>query len=181
MIAVYTITNTVNGKFYLGSSVQIGDRWKAHLTHLEQNRHHSQAMQRAWNKYGSEAFHFTVVKVFKSEEGLREFEQHCLDTLPCHYNTSKKATFPSWEGRKHKPESIEKMRAAAVGRKMHPNCVAALKERAHTPQANVNRAAAVAKTLKAKQAEGHTQKPAALKGWETRRRNMSLRTEKLAF
>ncbi len=58
---VYKITNTVTGKCYIGSSVNIKSRWQQHKGNLGKNRHHAKHLQHSWNKYGKDAFIFEIV------------------------------------------------------------------------------------------------------------------------
>ncbi len=55
---IYYIINTVNGKRYVGETIQYEIRQKTHLRLLKQGKHHSEKLQRAWNKYGEDAFIF---------------------------------------------------------------------------------------------------------------------------
>jgi group I intron endonuclease len=59
---VYSITNMVNNKVYIGSSVDIYGRWVTHELHLNKNIHHNSYLQRAWNKYGKDNFKFKVIE-----------------------------------------------------------------------------------------------------------------------
>jgi group I intron endonuclease len=93
---IYKITNTVNGKYYLGSSDNIKNRWKSHLYSLRHNKHHSIHLQRAWNKYGEKNFIFELVEEV-DKNVLLEREQYHLDTLTpwddnVGYNVSKSAS-----------------------------------------------------------------------------------------
>lgn len=63
---VYAITNVLNGKVYIGSSVDIYSRWSAHRSSLRKNAHHSAALQRAWVKYGEDSFRFEIVEIVES-------------------------------------------------------------------------------------------------------------------
>lgn len=49
---IYYITNTINGKFYVGSSKNIKKRWARHIRDLNNNNHHNIYLQRSCNKYG---------------------------------------------------------------------------------------------------------------------------------
>ena len=49
---IYQIRNLVNGKIYVGSSVNLETRKTPHYWELENNRHNNQHLQRAYNKYG---------------------------------------------------------------------------------------------------------------------------------
>lgn len=62
MIGIYKITNAVNGKVYVGSSVYINNRWKHHKYKLRKNKHGNQHLQRSWNKYGEDKFVFEVIE-----------------------------------------------------------------------------------------------------------------------
>lgn len=93
MPGIYKIVNTKNGKFYLGSSARLPERWEQHRSWLEsKNRdHHSVALQRAWDKYGGDIFEFKVVERC-SEPYLKDLEQEYLNREECHYNISRQAS-----------------------------------------------------------------------------------------
>jgi len=93
---IYKIVNRVNGKYYLGSSVNIKKRWKTHRCDLRHNRHHCIHLQRAWNKYGEKSFIFEIVEEV-NKKILLEKEQYHLDTytpwnVKVGYNMSKSAS-----------------------------------------------------------------------------------------
>ena len=74
MIGIYCITNTVNQKKYVGQSRDIEKRWRAHRTLLNANKHDNQHLQYTWNKYGKNAFEFSVLEVFDNDETLNDAE-----------------------------------------------------------------------------------------------------------
>ena len=82
---IYKIINKINGKYYVGSSVNIKDypnnRWSRHIADLNANRHHNDYLQRAWNKYGKDAFEFIIIENYngKCEKELLLIEQKYLD------------------------------------------------------------------------------------------------------
>lgn len=80
---VYCITNTTNGKVYIGSTVNLDRRCKDHLRRLRQGQHHSPKLQAAWNKYGEEVFTFTVLT-----ECSRDFLQACEQAAIDQYNAA---------------------------------------------------------------------------------------------
>lgn len=81
---IYRITNTVNGKVYIGSASCTGGRFKAHQYRLRAGSHHSVKLQRAWDKYGEAAFVFEIIE--RVEDGsLIEREQHWID----HYDAAR--------------------------------------------------------------------------------------------
>lgn len=60
---IYGIKNTVNGKIYVGKTMQsFGDRWDCHKAQLKANYHDNRHLQNAWNKYGSENFEFIILQ-----------------------------------------------------------------------------------------------------------------------
>ena len=48
---IYSIRNKINGKKYIGSSVDIYRRWGVHLRNLVRHRHPNEHLQRAWDQY----------------------------------------------------------------------------------------------------------------------------------
>ena len=87
---IYQIKNIVSGKIYIGSSVNILHRWEIHKSDLNNNKHHSIVLQRAWNKYGAGAFEFSILEtcfIF----ALIFREQYYIDKLNPKYNMSKKS------------------------------------------------------------------------------------------
>lgn len=91
-IGVYRIRNKRNGKFYVGSSIEIEKRLERHRRELEQGIHHCIYLQRAWNKYGADSFIFEIIHECSSEEEARSIEQQYLDKETDNlYNISRKA------------------------------------------------------------------------------------------
>lgn len=58
---IYKITNTVNGKVYIGSAINIERRFKQHIYSLNKGAHYNPHLQSSWNKYGEDAFVFEVI------------------------------------------------------------------------------------------------------------------------
>lgn len=116
---IYKITNKQNEKFYIGSSVNIKMRWYAHKSYLRRNIHSNSHLQNAWNKYGEENFIFSIL-IETDEDSLLDKEQELIDETKCcnkniGYNKALIAGSPM-KGRKHSPETIEKLRKASTGR-----------------------------------------------------------------
>ena len=68
---IYQITNTVNGKFYVGSAVNLGGRYSQHLSDLKLQKHANGRLQNAWNKYGEDSFVFSVLEFVDDKTKLR--------------------------------------------------------------------------------------------------------------
>ena len=61
MIGIYKIENKVNGKVYIGQSIDIEHRWSGHKSKLRNNKHQNDYLQKSWNKYGEDNFDFSVI------------------------------------------------------------------------------------------------------------------------
>lgn len=114
---IYLISNLVNGKVYIGSAVSLNSRLNTHFLRLQKQKHENCLLQRAWNKYGKDAFGFIVVEYCPKEQ-LLEREQFYLDSLKSYdtefgYNICKIAGTPQ---QKHTEETKDKISKARKGR-----------------------------------------------------------------
>lgn len=87
---VYVITNQVNGKQYVGSSVNIGKRWIAHRSALRLGNHCNTFLQQDVDQHGLDELDFRIVKLCKPEYCIAN-EQLLLDLLSPEYNIEPKA------------------------------------------------------------------------------------------
>lgn len=78
---IYKIENKVNGKIYIGSSIDINKRWRYHVSDFEANRHCNSYFQNAWNKYGKDSFEFSIIEILDIKDNIFEREQYWLDIL----------------------------------------------------------------------------------------------------
>ena len=64
MAYIYSITNTVNGKRYIGKSHYKCEaaRFKQHVKDLNNGRHHNSHLLASWRKHGEGAFLFEVIE-----------------------------------------------------------------------------------------------------------------------
>ena len=74
---VYEIVNVVNNKRYIGQSININTRFRAHKNKLRNNQHRNAYLQNAWNKYGENNFTFNIIKIC-SEADLDKFEKQYI-------------------------------------------------------------------------------------------------------
>lgn len=68
---LYKITNKINGKIYIGQTVQPQKRWSQHKRH---SRKPNQIVHHAINKYGAENFKFEVIAMCKSWDDANDIE-----------------------------------------------------------------------------------------------------------
>lgn len=83
LAGIYKITCIKNGKFYIGSSVNLKNRLDIHKRELEKGRHYNNKLQNSYNKYGKDNFIFEIIDIFDSADitFLRQIEQNYLDNL----------------------------------------------------------------------------------------------------
>jgi len=119
MQGVYRIRNKLDGKRYIGSTDNLQTGWKYRKRALRKGKHHNIHLQRAWNKYGEKSFVFEVEESVEGDsKALKRREQDYLDEwFPTGllYNIARKADRPSFEGKKHTEESLDKMRNVQLG------------------------------------------------------------------
>ena len=113
----YEILNTVNGKRYIGSAMHLKARWRAHRNELKRNKHKNQILQRAWIKYGENAFKFLPILTCPPSM-LLFYEQQPLDKLQPEYNILLVAG--SSLGYKHSLEARAKIAEDGRNRKRGP-------------------------------------------------------------
>ena len=115
---IYKIINKINGKYYVGSSINIYKRWKEHIKDLNNNRHHSIYLQRSWNKNGSENFKF-IIETLKQPKDLLITEQQYLDIAKLEYDKTYNACWNATSimlGRKHTEETKLKISKSQIGK-----------------------------------------------------------------
>jgi group I intron endonuclease len=78
---IYTITNLLDGRYYVGSSLDLTKRLTSHKTKLKNNKHINKYLQNAWNKYGEANFKFEVVLPLpdSDEKTIRAIEHEILE------------------------------------------------------------------------------------------------------
>lgn len=135
---IYKITNTVTGKFYIGSAVNFDKRFYLHRNRLKCGNHRNSKLQRAWDKYGNDAFEFSVIERIPDKETLLTAEQQWLDKTNaanvgyniCKIANSRLGVKASTETKKrqsesatgfvHSEKSKKKMSESKMGIKMPP-------------------------------------------------------------
>lgn len=108
MTGIYKITNLINGKTYIGQSIDIKRRfWDHRCISHETNRHLRYAMR----KYGKDAFSYEIIEECAPEE-LNAREQFWIAELKPEYNVMSGG---QGRGRRHSQETKQRLRE--VGRR----------------------------------------------------------------
>lgn len=74
---IYSIRNKINGKKYIGSSVDIYRRWGVHLRNLVRHRHPNEHLQRAWDQYGKNNFEFVIEEICDPDVRFVKEQEWC--------------------------------------------------------------------------------------------------------
>lgn len=131
MTAVYAIEHVSTKRCYVGSALDVARRWDAHRSMLRRGIHDNTHLQNAWNAYGSNEFAWKILEVVDDVESLLGREQFWMDSLCAleplagfnvcsragsrrgipHSAATKKRIAASQRGRKHRPETIAKMKS----------------------------------------------------------------------
>jgi hypothetical protein len=79
---IYQIRCIANDKIYIGSSVDLRNRWAVHCSSLRRRAHSNSYLQAAWDKYGEDAFDFTIIE-YVPRDDLLKAEQRWIDQTCC--------------------------------------------------------------------------------------------------
>jgi group I intron endonuclease len=120
---VYKIENILNGRVYIGSSLDLVSRERTHFSALKRNKHGTSHLQNSYNTYGKENFKFKILCYLDSNrEILLIFERIFIQFYDATnrelgYNTKKEPS--SLKGFHHSQESKDKIRNSllALGKK----------------------------------------------------------------
>jgi group I intron endonuclease len=120
---IYIIRCLPTGKIYVGSAMDLRQRWLRHQATLRRHQHINRYLQNAWDKYGERAFTCEVLELVMPWS-LLDQEQYWLDALQPYnreigFNIALSAEAPT-RGRKANPETIIKLSAIRKGRKRSP-------------------------------------------------------------
>ena len=116
-VGIYSWTNKVNGKIYIGSSMNLSSRFTSYysLAFLTKELKTSQSIiYKALLKYGYSNFQLDILE-YCERDALIDREQYYLNLLKPEYNILKHAG--SSRGYKHTKATIELIRKSALNRK----------------------------------------------------------------
>ena len=116
LCGVYKIqSKEFSDRCYIGSAINIKDRWRRHLGDLKRNNHRSTKLQNHYNKYGELDLEFSVI-VSCDKEDLIKIEQFYLDAYKSWFNIC--PTAGNSLGYKHTKESKIKMHNSHINKNM---------------------------------------------------------------
>lgn len=148
-IGVYCITNKINGKKYIGQSINVKERWKDHIH--DANRDHTNkkynkkfALQSAIAKYGQDNFTWEIIGEYNSFDESNDAETMFIKQFntisPNGYNLNEGggSSSPCQEVRDKISETLKKT-SFFVGKKgsLHPNFGTKLSEERKLHQSKI--------------------------------------------
>lgn len=126
MFYVYMITNSVNGKIYIGKSANPQRRWRRHLSNITTPSvsRKNILLYHAMKKHGKDNFTLEIIDQSESEMTCLQYERQWISFYQCNVSRyGKGAGYNMTDGGEgvggFRPtaESIEKNRLANIGRK----------------------------------------------------------------
>ncbi|MDO7847660.1 GIY-YIG nuclease family protein [Hymenobacter sp. M29] len=117
---IYRITNTVTGKHYIGSTLDLKERIGKHISKLNEGTHHSAKLQSSWAKHGAGAFSVHLVKYVHYPKELYLWEDHFIriyNGFGWGYNMTQSSI--GNRGYRHTEEQKAKNRAGKAYAKIH--------------------------------------------------------------
>lgn len=76
---IYGIQNSVTKKWYIGSCLDMKDRFQRHRYYLRHNMHHSEKLQRSYNMYGEDSFDVSILHFLTDGEDRFKIEQEFIE------------------------------------------------------------------------------------------------------
>ena len=138
---VYQIACSKTGLVYIGRSENIGNRVMGHIYILRKNTHYNRRFQEDFNTYGEDSFIFSILEEAPASELLKIendlilsigraglYNKHMSGSTGAFANTISEETRKKlslrqvgsknhFYGKKHSPETLEKMKKAQDDRK----------------------------------------------------------------
>jgi hypothetical protein len=116
---IYKITNIVNNKIYVGSAVNISNRFKTHKRLLKNNNHFNNHLQSSYNKHGISCFEYEIIETTTHDIMLNR-ESYWIETLNANnrdYGYNKRLIVSSNLGIKLSDETRKKLSDSHLGHK----------------------------------------------------------------
>jgi len=110
---VYKISNSVDDRVYIGSTVNLNRRWLEHRRDLSNNRHGNAHLQNFVNKYGLNSLIFEILDECDNSNLLTR-EQYYLDNYLNKFNIALNSSAPMLN-KKHTAEALLKISNSSTG------------------------------------------------------------------
>ena len=133
-VGIYRITNVINGKHYIGSSLNVEKRLVQHSGDLERDGHVNPHLQSSWGKYGKNSFTFKILLycdkknlLFFEQKAIKEYKTldnaHGYNCRPAERCDLTGSNYKKWikrksdaaKGRKCSPETKKKLSKSHIG------------------------------------------------------------------
>lgn len=119
IVGIYKITNLKNNKVYVGSAVNIKNRFKTHKRLLKNNKHFNNHLQSSYLKYGEDYFKYEIIEITTLTEML-DREVYWISSLGANnpkYGYNKRLIVNSNLGIKLSDETRKKLSESHLGHK----------------------------------------------------------------
>jgi group I intron endonuclease len=84
---IYRIHNKIDGKDYVGLTNNPKRRKNRHFNDLANNQHDNPHLQKAYHKYGAEAFEYEILAEYdRTEEEIKQYEKQWIEKLDSYHN-----------------------------------------------------------------------------------------------
>lgn len=174
---IYIISGV--GRNYVGSAVCIHKRWNVHRSTLRAGTHRNIHLQRAWDKHGESAFHFSVLEIVQDKNLLIEREQYWIDSTADLYNLNPIAG--SQLGAKRSKETLKLMSDIRKGVRPSDDCIAAVRKYHTGRKQSVNTCKRRGDTLRGRKREFTEEHKAAISAGQTGKTRVFTEEHRLAL
>lgn len=110
---IYKISNIIDDRVYVGSTINLNKRWNEHKRDLIRNKHFNNRLQNFVNKYGINSLKFEVIEEI-SNDILLIREQYYIDKTKNKFNIANNSSAPMM-GKSHSIEAIRKIAIHSKG------------------------------------------------------------------
>lgn len=110
---IYKISNIIDERVYIGSTLNLHKRWNEHKRNLLNSRHQNIHLQNFVNKYGLSVLIFNILENVDDCNILIR-EQYYLDNTKNKFNIAKNSCAPM-TGKSHTPEALKKISQNSAG------------------------------------------------------------------
>jgi group I intron endonuclease len=111
---IYSITNKINNKRYIGSSNNIYMRWYKHKNQLSKNEHPNAFLQNSYNKYGKDSFIYEIIELCEENKLMEMEDKNIVSFQSMNKQFGYNFDLPSRPCQN--PSTREKIRIAMTGR-----------------------------------------------------------------